>query len=321
MPTDLSRRKFLALVAFAGLIGGPDSALIGQTDTQSAMVAGRKLEFDVASIRQNKSGPGDAGGDKPHTNFPIGSDDSYAPGGVFSAANLPLISYIIFAYKITTNNRAALLSSVPDWVSTDGFNVEARTDNHEVTKDQMRLMMQSLLAERFKLVAHHETRQVPVFAAMLAKPGALGPQLRQHPVSAPCSTTNVQPSNTKPSTPPTDSAGFPTLCGGFANYIHPAIPSHRRVGGGNLTSTAIVSSFTGLGNLGHPVVDETGLSGGYDFFLEYLPEPPPGQELPPDSLGPTFQQALKEQLGLKLVAQKAPIDFVIVDHVERPSEN
>jgi uncharacterized protein (TIGR03435 family) len=319
MPTHLTRRKLLALVAFAGLIGAPDSAVIGQTDTPPAIAAGRKLEFDVASIRQNKSGPGDAGGDKPHVNFPIGSDDSYAPGGIFSATNLPLISYIIFAYKITTNNRAALLASVPDWVSTDGFNIEARTDNHEVTKDQMRLMMQSLLSQRFKLVAHHETRQVPVFAAILAKPGTLGPQLRQHPAGAPCSTTNA--SNTKSSTPPTDSAGFPTLCGGFANYIHPAIPSHRRVGGGNVTLATIVSSFTGLGNLGRPVVDKTELTGGYDFVLEYLPEPPPGQELPPDSLGPTFQQALKEQLGLKLVAQKAPIDFVIVDHVERPSEN
>ena len=63
MPTHLTRRKLLALVAFAGLIDAPDSAVIGQTDTQSAMAAGHRLEFDVASIRQNKTGPGDAKGD------------------------------------------------------------------------------------------------------------------------------------------------------------------------------------------------------------------------------------------------------------------
>jgi len=277
-----------------------------------------KLEFDVASVRQNKSGPGDAGGDKPHVDFPIGSDDSYAStGGVFSAVNLPLISYIIFAYKITTNNRAALLASVPDWVNSEGFNIEARTDNHQVTKNQMRLMMQSLLAERFGLVTHHEIRQVPVFGAVLAKRGKLGPQLRRHPADAPCL---AAPTSQAPAQP-NSNGGFPMICGGFANYIRPSAPARRRVGGGDLALGTIVSSFTGVGDLGRPVVDETGLIGGYDFVIEYQPEPSPGSALPPDASGETFLEALKEQLGLKLVSKKAPIDFVIVDHVERPSAN
>jgi uncharacterized protein (TIGR03435 family) len=283
------------------------------------------LSFDVASVRENKSGFS-ASGDKPHSNFPIGSDDSYYPtGGEFSATNLSLISYIIFAYKITTNNRDALIASVPDWVLNDGFNIEARTDVTDVSKDQMRAMMQSLLADRFKLATHHEQREVPVFAAVLDQPGKLGPQLRKHSPDGPCPQPNPTqqsgPSTGTSPAPPTDSAGFPSVCGGFANYMRPSATYHRRFGGGNLSIATIASSFSGLGQLGCPVVDQTGLTGGYDFFLDYLPDPPPGRELPADASGLNFVEALRTQLGIKLIRQRSIIDFVIVDHIERPSAN
>ena len=103
--------------------------------------------------------------------------------------------------------------------------------------------------------------------------------------------------------------------------MRPNAPYHRRFGGGNVTLATIVSSFSGLGQLGRPVVDQTGLAGGYDFFLDYLPDPPPAKELPPDASGPDFVDAVKSQLGIQLLRQKSNIDYVIVDHVERPSPN
>ena len=296
---------------------------IGQNPGASSTPS-QRLSFDVASIRQNAAGLDATSGNKPHSNFPIGSDDSYYPtGGVFSATNLPLISYIIFAYKITTNNRDALIASVPDWVLNDGYNIEARTEVKNVTKDQMRLMMQSLLTDRFKLSAHHEERKVPVFAAVLEHPGKLGPQLRAHSPQGPCPPNNPAEPLTLSvgAAPAADSAGFPAVCGGFANYMRPNAPYHRRFGGGNVTLATIVSSFSGLGQLGRPVVDQTGLAGGYDFFLDYLPDPPPAKELPPDASGPDFVDAVKSQLGIQLLRQKSNIDYVIVDHVERPSPN
>ena len=122
-----------ALFAALGVLLAPNLAFarifIGQNPGASSTPS-QRLSFDVASIRQNAAGLDATSGNKPHSNFPIGSDDSYYPtGGVFSATNLPLISYIIFAYKITTNNRDALIASVPDWVLNDGYNIEARTDS------------------------------------------------------------------------------------------------------------------------------------------------------------------------------------------------
>jgi uncharacterized protein (TIGR03435 family) len=83
----------------------------------------------------------------------------------------------------------------------------------------------------------------------------------------------------------------------------------------------IVSTFTSLGTLGRPVVDQTGLEGKYDWYVEFMPEYPPGVQLPPDASGATFLEALKSQLGIKLVAQKGPFDYILVDHIEHPSED
>ena len=123
--------------------------------------AGGHQEFDVVSVRQNKSGYPWSGGDQIVMNVPYGPDDNYrVTGGILSAKNYPLLNLIVFAYKVPTAQGEALLASLPDWTNKELFDIEARTDNHDVTKDQMRLMMQSLLAERFHLVIHRELRQV-----------------------------------------------------------------------------------------------------------------------------------------------------------------
>ena len=87
---------------------------------QHAFGQAAKLAFDVASVRENLSGVSAEGINRPHVNFPIGSDNAfYDTGGVFSATNLPLISYLIFAYKITNNNRQTLVESSPAWVLSE----------------------------------------------------------------------------------------------------------------------------------------------------------------------------------------------------------
>ena len=102
---------------------------------------------------------------------------------------MPLLRYIVFAYRLNgtagTGAAVRLFSRaldlhVPDWVRNGRYDIEARAPG-AATKDQMRLMMQSLLAERFKLTVHWETREAPVFALVEAKPGKLGPQLEPHP--------------------------------------------------------------------------------------------------------------------------------------------
>lgn len=289
--------------------------------------AGGHQEFDVVSVRPNKSGLPWSGGDRMAMNVPYGPDDNYVvTNGTLSAKNYPLLNLIVFAYKVPTAQGQALLASLPVWTNTEFFDIEARTDNHDVTKDQMRLMMQALLRDRFRLVVHRELREVSEYAAVLAKPGVLGPQIRLHPANESCSAIYVAPKDGGPKPTPDPHAfagGFPLRCRTFGPG--PASePYYKTEGARDLPMDSIVSTFSGLGNLGRPVVDQTGLTATYDWFLEFLPELPPGAEMPgrpPDASGPSFVEALRNQIGIRLVSQKGPYGYLIVDHIERPSEN
>lgn len=289
--------------------------------------AGGHQEFDVISIHQNKSGNPWSGGDTSVMNVPYGPDDNYrVTGGILSAVNYPLLNLIVFAYKVPTAQGAALLASMPDWTNSEFFNIEARTENRDVTKDQMRLMMQALLADRFHLVIHRELREVNEYAAVLVKPGKTGPNIQPHPANQPCSSIYVAPKKGDPEPardPHAFAGGFPLRCRTFGRGPASA-PYLSTEGALDLPMESIVGTFTGLGNLGRPVIDETGLTGTYDWYLEFLPEMPPGMEAQgrsPDASGPSFLEALRNQIGIKLVPQKGPYGYLIVDHIERPSEN
>jgi uncharacterized protein (TIGR03435 family) len=258
-----------------------------------------KPEFEVASVKANKS---DA---PPSANNPLGPGNVYSPyGGFFRATNFPLYTYILFAYKIMGNQEQFLRPQIPAWTMTDRFDIQARAEGNP-DKDQMRLMMRSLLADRFKLAIHYETRQVPVFALVLSKAGQTGPTLRPHPDDSPCSTV--------PDPSQSQVAGqFPVLCGGL--FPLPAgAPGRQRFGARNMSMGFIANQVSAMGQLERPVIDRTGLSGNFDFALEWAPDT--------DASGPTFLEGLKDQLGIKLESQKAPAEVVIFDHVEHPSEN
>src|SRR5580658_4582696 len=277
----------------------------------AAQSAPAKLEFEVASVKPNKSdGP-------PHANNPLGPGNVYSPyGGYFQAINFPLYTYILFAYKIMGNQEQFLRTQIPAWVMSDRFDIEARAEGNP-EKDQMRLMMRSLLADRFKLGIHFETREVPVFAIVLLKAGKTGPTLQSHPADYPCSTV-PQASQSQNADP------YPALCSGLFG-LPPTAPGRQRVGARNVTMEFIANQLSGVGQLERPVIDTTGLSGNFDFALEWTPErlaaQPAVTDSQTDTTGPTFLEAIKDQLGLKLESQKGPAQVIILDHVEHPSEN
>ena len=223
-----------------------------------------------------------------------------------------------------SNQSRYVLPQLPGWATTDRFDIQARAEGNP-GKDQMRLMMRSL-ADRFKLAIHHETRQVPAFAIVLVTPGKTGPQLRLHPNDAPCPTTSsAQDSPQTAAQVQTVAGGFPALCNGWFP-LPPSAPGRIRLGARNVTIGFIGDALSGVADMGRPMFDKTGISGTVDCVLEWMPErrgpPQPGADSQPDlPSGPTFQEALREQLGLKLESEKGPLDVIVIDHVEHPSEN
>jgi len=311
-------RKLLLATATIAAIAGPLAlgflnAPLLHAQSSSAdweRAAGGKQAFDVVSIKQNKSGlqPGHL----PTSNIPFGAEADYSPtGGLFSASNFPLISYMGFAYKLTPGQIG--LPQLPKWATAERFDIEARAEGNP-TKDQYRLMMQSLLADRFKLAIHFETRQTPVLELVVVRPGKTGPQLRPHLDDPPCAAASASSSATV-------SGGLPTVCGSFVP-LQASTSGRQSMGARNLTWGQFANLLGLMGRLDRPVLDKTGLSGNFDFILEWTPQPNrPAPDFQPDESGPTFLEAVQDQLGLKLDSQTRPVEILVLDHAEEPSEN
>jgi uncharacterized protein (TIGR03435 family) len=258
------------------------------------------------------------------SNFPLGPGDVYVPnGGQFRARNYPLINYIAFAYKMADDQEQSLRSQLPKWAMTDRFDIQGNGQGNP-SKDQMRLMMQALLADRFHLAVHYETRQVPVLALVLDQPGKLGPLLQKHPDDSQCATTPVVPSPAPTAPPQLLDTRFPATCGGILG-MPPSAPGRTRAGARNVPMELIASSMGEGDGVDRPVLDKTGLTGMFDFAIEFTPQlnasSPPGANSHRDLTGPTFLDALREQLGLRLEPQTGPIDFLMISSVEEPSTN
>ena len=284
--------------------------------------AGGKMAFDVASVKENRSGVSPSS--RPTSNVPLDPQNLYAPtGGLFSATNFPLLEYMMFAYKLTPEQSRAFQSQVP-WVNINRWDIEGRAPGNP-TKDQMRLMMQALLADRFKLRLHFETRQLPVFALVLDKPAKLGPQLRAHLDDPPCSAAPA-PASSPSGFQATVAGGFPERCGAFLP-LQPSAPGEFRAGARDVPMAIVAMLFSSpLTGIDRPILDDTGLRGNFDLIIEFTRQPDRPSPLdattsqPPDT-GPTFLEALKDQLGLKLDSTTGPVETLVIDHVEQPSPN
>jgi uncharacterized protein (TIGR03435 family) len=170
--------------------------------------------------------------------------------------------------------------------------------------NQIRLMVQELLADRFKLKVSHETKELPVYALVVAKGG-------------------LKMKEESPATTP-DAAAHPRT---FLQFMGPGQFRGTNIGVGLLAD--VLSRQPELGKL---VIDETGLKGNYDWTLKWTPEQsdpmfkrpngaPPPNAPPPDTSGPSIFAALEEQLGLKLEPKKGPVETLVIDRIEKPSEN
>jgi bla regulator protein blaR1 len=275
------------------------------------------MEFEVASIHLGETGKFTP------PNMALDSEDNAIPAGGRFFADFPLETYIQFAWKImpTREQRQAMLAHLPGWVTTQSFVIEARAPMPNPTKDQIRLMVQSLLADRFKLTDHFESKETPVLAMVLAKPGVTGPRLRPHEQGLACDAKwTAPPDRTAPSVPPGGSLPVCNQVAAMQGPDHTVLLSAR-----NLTLGHIATYLPTVYNLGRPVVDQTGLPGTFDFTLQWQPDQnAPLQFLPEssDDLGGTpFFDALKEQLGLRLKPATAVIPVLVIDHVEQPSAN
>jgi len=280
----------------------------------SAEAAGQaQPEFEVASVKPNKSGDN-------RIMFAV------QPGGRFSATNVSLRMLIRNAYQL----QDFQIVGGPDWVSSDHFDVVAKAERDDLgdpfraeksgEPSRGQLMLRTLLADRFKLEAHMENREMSIFALVLARSdGRLGPQLQKSSVD--CEALIAGGRGRGPMPPPGPAGpGDRVPCG-----IRVA-PGNMAVGGATLTQFA-----NSLGMfVARIVVDRTGLEGSYEFNLTWTPDQmairPPGAPEPPnappvDPNGPSIFTALQEQLGLKLDSQKGPVSVLVIDRVARPSEN
>ncbi|MFZ0340571.1 MAG: TIGR03435 family protein [Terracidiphilus sp.] len=269
------------LAAAAGLPLGAQAQLVHPD-------GGARPSFEVATIKPSH-------GDGP-TNYGIAE-------GRFNAENATVAELIKLAYKVESDDQ---LQKGPDWTNSDRFDIEAKTTDEDGIAleklapterfDQYRLMVQSLLAERFKLAVSTREKVLPVYALVV---GGNGPKL---------------------TATATGTRHMPWLWGGSR---------------GDLTAKSVSMDFfagwlSGRADAGgRVVVDKTGLNGIYDFTLKWTPMGTATMESTgsaaggpaPEATGPSLLTVLEAQLGLKLEPAKAPVQVLVIDHVEQPSAN
>jgi uncharacterized protein (TIGR03435 family) len=266
--------------------------------------------FDAASI-------------KPTTrDNPTSTSTFFQRSSQVAIINHPLRLLMAMAFDFDVNQMNARIVGLPGWADTDGWDVQAAAGTPSTT--QKRLMLQALLAERFKLTFHRETRQLPVFGLAVSNPGRLGPQLRP-----PSDESSCRPSPTAGSLePPPTRTPLEAValilrdgpCGRVLGGVLPGDRSQAWAGGRRVSLALVAASLGGMTPLERPIViDRTGLEGLFDFTVLWNPQI---QELAAnagDQTGLTFVQALREHLGLRLQRENGPVEVIVVDRIERPT--
>jgi uncharacterized protein (TIGR03435 family) len=302
---DLSRKLLLVTVgltaAIAPIVFGQASASQSGREAQRHSPGAGGFEYEVASIKPNKAG----------NNL---RRLMYTPDGI-SVTGGTLEALLEEAYGVQNFQ----ISGAPAWLSSERYDIEAKIDSSvaddfkKLSADQRRLersrMLQKLLAERCKLTVHLETKELPVYALVVAKDGP-----------------KFQEAKTGDSYPKGIKGPDGNARAGMMRMVRGELT------GQGVPLTFLVSQLSR--QLGRTVLDKTGLAANYDFTLQWTPDENQGPMLnrpdggpaaadgaPPESSGPSVFTALEEQLGLKLESQKGPVEIVVIDHVERPSEN
>jgi len=298
----------LALAAFTAFIapivvGVMTAPQLGAQAPSSSTGATSAATFEVASIKPNKSGDG---------RVMLGM----APTGRYTATNVPLRLLMQQSYNL----QPFQIIGGPSWITSDRFDIIAKAPDG-FAPDQFRSMVRALLADRFKLKAHTETREMPIYELVLARAdGKLGANLT--PAKTDCEAMRGRRAGGPPPAPP--QPGQPIECGfmiGIGN-----------MNAGGMPLLELARTLSGFVN--RIVVDKTGLKGSYDFQITYTPDgrgnplglPPGGAPLGVDAPagdpnGASIFTALQEQLGLKLDSQKGPVEVLVIDSVDQPTED
>lgn len=257
-----------------------------QTPTPAPTSSPAKIPtFDVISVKPN------------HSDL-HGISLGYTPDGL-RATNIPILFLIKEAFALNDDQ----LFGIPDWVHSEKYDIDAKVGEadvpsmHTLTHDQRRQMILEILTERFKLTYHRETRILPEYSLVIAKGGS---KLQE-----------FHPGN--------DASGAPKHAG------------QMKMSNGVITASGVplepLTRFLS-DRVGRPVLDKTGLTGNYDFTLQWADEGHDDPAHGPDAAasaaelsGPSIYTAVEEQLGLKLEPEKGPVQVLILDHIETPTQN
>jgi len=267
----------------------------------AAQTPDKPLAFDVAAIHRNVNNIGFCG-----------VDEILPTQNGFHMTNCPLLMAVGAAYVPTVGNPLDYMVQqrivgMPKELSEQRYDIEARISDSDAAawrdpaqrNAMLHSMMQSLLADRFKLAVHREMREKPVYALVVAKNG---------PKLTPAKQGEAQAIQAKHS----DAVGVP---GGSGVFLRGQTNGHIDIYGATTGTLALLLS----GPAGRPVVDKTGLTGLYDMHLDM------GQAgLAADGStapGPSVFSSLQDQLGLKLEPQKQQVEYLVIDHIEPPSPN
>jgi len=260
--------------------------------SQNAAPAAQRLAFEVAAIKRT---PADTG---------PGADFSAQPGGRLHVRNNAVMNLITNSYGVPNY----LVVGGPEWIRADRYDMEAKADG-EPPRAEMMLMLQTLLAERFQLRVHRETREFPAYVLTVARGGAkLTPSKDGGCVDRSPAIRNTLPaSETRPG------------CGNNLLSSRGATPP-------NLLWTAVRIDMAGVASalanvFRRPVVDRTGLTGVYDIQLELPPLQPATVDGGAPGSSVSVFTVLQEQLGLRVEEGRGPVEVLVVDRVERPTEN
>ena len=304
------------------------SITVAVTPLPRAQTAGAAIpKWDVASIKPcgaNSNGapaPGARGG------------GNGAPPASFSPTRMTLnceqvIRLIRAAYIFFSNAQRPVsvpfaistpIDGVPDWARTARYTIEANADANATSEMMQGPMLQALLEDRFKLKLHHETREVPVYDLVVAKGG---PKLTPF-VEGSCVPFETPVIFTEPPTLP-EGQRYCRRGGGGGGANHPNLVFDDD---GTTLDLFCKDFLNSVGEDGRRVVDKTGLTGKYTIHLEYAPTDAMRGNMalkgasPSEPTAPEIFTALQEQLGLKLVPDKGPGDFLVIDYIEPPTPN
>jgi uncharacterized protein (TIGR03435 family) len=251
--------------------------------------------FDVASVKENTS-VSDRGGPGP------------TPGR-FRDINTPLRFILLDAFHVMDHQ----LIGAPEWTESVRYDIIATYDPKAArSEEDTRAMLRTLLADRFALKTHRETRELPVYSlGMARKDGALGPQLVRSSIDCERWIAEKRPQMSAGSASPVAPGGKRPVC--------QILTTRRFITAGTRTMQHLLGPLQAM--TGRPIIDRTGLTGAFDFDLQWTSgpvAPAPGAPLPPDD-GPSIFVALQEQLGLRLEPGGAPFEVIVVDSIQRPT--